>query len=58
MKIDKLIEQLEYISGNEVGLDYCEPVHQAAEIIKVLWVIAQDTTNANYKRQIDEILMK
>ena len=54
MKIDELIEQLDYIAEYEVGMNYCKTVHKAAETIKLLWEVAKDTTNAKYKLLFDE----
>lgn len=54
MKIDELIEQLDYIAEYEVGMDYCKTVHKAAETIRLLWEVVRDSTNEKYKMQIDE----
>jgi len=54
MTIDELIELLE--SGSERGNEYDDDLmHKAAETIKLLWEIAQDSTNEKYKMQIDEL---
>ena len=54
MKIDELIERLE-----EEARWQAEPesnlLLKAAATIRLLWEVAKDTTNAQYKRQIDEM---
>ena len=60
MKIDELIEQLETFGeladyDPHVSATLGNTLRKAAETIKLLWEIAQDTTNAQYKRQIDEM---
>ena len=58
MKIDELIEQLK---SEATDMDSCqlyqtaELMRTAAETIKLLWEVAKGTTNAQYKRQIDEM---
>ena len=57
MKIDELITRLELVAEylNQYKMhgkaDVCR---KAAETIKLLWEIAKDSSNAKYKRQIDE----
>ena len=54
MKIDELIALLE--SGSERGNEYDDDLmRKAAETIRLLWEVAKDSTNAKYKRQIDEM---
>ena len=58
MKINELIMTMENIAaaqrmeGNVITANDC---HLAAETIRLLWEVAKDTTNAQYKRQIDEM---
>lgn len=53
MKIDELIELLE--AGSERGNEYDDDLmHKAAETIRLLWEIAQDSSNEKYHRQFDE----
>ena len=60
MKIDELIEQLEAF-GELADYDPHVPVtlgntlRKAAATIKLLWEIAQDSTNSKYKMRIDEM---
>lgn len=57
MKIDELIEQ---VKCGAVDMDECqfyqtaELMRAAAETIRLLWEIAQDSTNSKYKMQFDE----
>ena len=57
MKIDELITELA-ISADEIEHNGWEDaatlMDKAAETIRLLWEIAQDSSNAKYKRQIDE----
>ena len=54
MKIDELIELLE--NGSERGNEYDDDLmRKAAETIKLLWEVAKDSSNAQYKRQIDKL---
>ena len=61
MKIDELITRLELIAEY---LDQCkmhgkaDVCRKAAETIKLLWEIAQDTNNEKYKMQFDEWIGK
>ena len=53
MEIEKLIEELREIG--ECMNDYGgELMFKAAEVIKLLWEVAKDTTNAKYKLLFDE----
>ena len=62
MKIKELIERLEEMAHGFENADWdiCPTmadtrlIHKAAEVIELLWEVAKDTTNAQYKRQIDE----
>lgn len=57
MKIDELIHNLETWAGclpPECAKDVGKIMLKAAETIKLLWEIAQDSSSAQYKRQIDE----
>ena len=57
MKIDELIARLglvaEYLDQYKMHgkADVCR---KAAETIRLLWEVAQDSTNSKYKMQIDE----
>jgi len=57
MEIQKLIERLglvaEYLDQYKMAgkADICR---KAAEVIKLLWEVAKDTTNAKYKLLFDE----
>lgn len=58
MKIDELIHNLE--TWAECLPPECDPdveklMLKAAETIRLLWEIAQDTSNSKYKMQIDEM---
>ena len=60
MKIDELIEQLEAwaeLADYDPHVPYTmgDGLRKAAETIRLLWEVAKDTTNAQYKRQIDEM---
>lgn len=59
MKIDELIDTLvgcaDYLDTNGVDASIAKLCRTAAETIKLLWEVAKDTTNAQYKRQIDEM---
>lgn len=57
MKIDELIVDLEeWATCKEaVGEGFlANSLRKAAETIRLLWEIAQDSTNSKYKMQIDE----
>ena len=55
MKIDELIERLG-ICADHAYSEYEETTMlKAAETIRLLWEIAQDSSNEKYKRQIDEM---
>lgn len=56
MKIDELIEQIERVAAEADLLGDEEIILlKATEVIKLLWEIAKDSSNAQYKRQIDEL---
>ena len=44
------MERLTY----EVGLNYCETVHKAAETIKLLWELSKEAYEAKYQMQFDK----
>lgn len=54
MKIDKLIDDLAQM-GACVDFPAHEIVGEAAEVIMLLWEIAQDTSNSEYRKLIDEM---
>ena len=57
MKIDELIAQLEASAAVEWTCEHfttAQTCSKAAETIRLLLEIAQDTINENYKRKIDE----
>lgn len=58
MKIDELIDELA-ISADEIEHNGWEEaaklMDKAAEVIRLIWEIAQDSTNSKYKMQIDEM---
>ena len=55
MKIDELIARLG-VCADYAYSEYEETTMlKAAETIKLLWEIVQDTSNSKYKMQIDEM---
>ena len=58
MKIDELIALLNMEADEQEhyheNLACAENIRKAAETIRLLWEIAKDSSNAKYKRQIDE----
>ena len=57
MEIDKLIEQLTeraHLAAMNEDTTNAELFEKAAETIKLLYEIARDTTNAEYKKMIRE----
>ena len=61
MKIDVLIDDAIYCAERceESETDelpfVADTLRKAAETIRLLWEVAKETTNAQYKRQIDEL---
>ena len=57
MKIDELIDDLQEVADG-AAIDEAPftemTCRKAAETIRLLWEIAKDSSNAKYKRQIDE----
>jgi len=63
MEIEKLISELEYNGNYAVEHDGKDDITaedgrlmlKAVETIKLLWEIARDTSNEEYRRKIDEM---
>ena len=57
MKIDELIDDLQEVADG-AAIDEAPftemTCRKAAETIRLLWEIAKDSSNAKYRRQIDE----
>ena len=55
MKIDELIERLG-VCADHAYSEYEETTMlKAAETIRLLWEVAQDTSNSKYRKLIDEM---